>query len=80
MVWEHWLWKADEFGLLWTWRNRTSDTLRHDRVDQYDTYRPKNEILYIKYDKFEDFKNELIDMTSANIKIEEKEIVMLFKN
>ncbi|MSS78232.1 YigZ family protein [Anaerococcus sp. AGMB00486] len=36
--------------------------------------------LYIKYDKFEDFKNELIDMTSANIKIEEKEIVMLFKN
>lgn len=51
MVWEHWLWKADEFGLLWTWRNRTSDTLRHDRVDQYDTYRPKNEILYIKYDK-----------------------------
>lgn len=36
--------------------------------------------LYIKKDEFEDFKNKLIDMTSANIKIVEKETVMLYED
>lgn len=36
--------------------------------------------LYIRHDEIEDFKNKLIDMTSANIKIEEIETVMLFDN
>lgn len=36
--------------------------------------------LYIRHDEFEDFKNKLIDMTSANIEIEKLDTVMLFDN
>lgn len=37
-------------------------------------------ILYIKKDDFEKFKKELIDLTSANIKIEIKNRLMLFED